>query len=606
MLDEGNRRKLRGTDVVVGFVQTRGRPKTAAEIRDLPVIGCRHVQSRGRRLEEMDVDAILARRPGLVLVDELAHANPAGSRNEKRWQDVEELLDAGIDVISTLNIQHLGSLNDVVRKITGIAEDETIPDVVVRNADQIELIDMSPEALRRRMAHGNIFPPDEVDIALGHFFRIGNLAALRELALLWVADRVDDDLTAYRERHDIKEPWETKERIVVALSGAAGDEQLLRRASRMAARVNGEIIGVHVRTIVRDGRARPLPEGLELQRKLLHELNCQYAEVTGTDVATALVSFARAENATQLVLGHSAQSRLSELAHGSVINRAIRAAGTIDVHVIRATTPATSAGLPPSPRRRRPVAVPPRRLHLGWALGTVGTAALAGALSPFHDSLGLAGALLCLLIGVVATAWVGGVEPASASAAIAAVAAIYFFGSPKRGFAVVRTGEIVELAVFFVVAGMAGTLVHLSLRRGLQVTRSVAEVEALARLAGSWALTGGASLSELVAELRRTFNLEAVAILAPDKGGWRPVASAGEAFPLRPEDATFSADLDRGTVVVLAGATLSAEDTRLVSVFVGQLRLAQERTRLRARSSLGRRDCEVRSSAHRSIGSGLS
>jgi two-component system sensor histidine kinase KdpD len=390
---------------------------------------------------------------------------------------------------------------------------------------------------------------------------------------------VDEDLNSYRERHGIEEQWETKERIVVALSGAPEDEHLLRRASRMAARVNGEIIGVHVRTIVRDGRASPVPEGLERARGLLQELNGQYAEVTGTDVAAALVSFARAENGTQLVLGHSDRSRLSEAVRGSVINRAVRAAGTLDVHVIPATEPA-SRGLPPSPRRRRPVSVPPRRLYLGWILGTVGVVLLGAGLSSLHSSLGLPGALLCMLIVVVATAALGGVEPAAAASVVAAVVAVYFFGGPTRGFTLDRPGDVVALIAFFVVAAMMSVLVHLSARRGLQVTRSRAEVEALARLAGAWALTGGATLPELVAEIRRTFDLDAVAILSPDDNGWLPVAFAGEPFPVRPVDAAFSADLDRGSVLVLAGPTLSAEDTRLVSAFVGQLRLAQERARL--------------------------
>ena len=167
----------------------------------------------------MDVDAVLARRPEVALVDELAHTNVPGSRNEKRWQDVEELLDAGITVISTLNVQHLESLNDVVEQITGIKQRETIPDEVVRRAEQIELVDMTPEAIRRRMAHGNIYPPERIDVALGNYFRPGNLGALRELALLWLADRVDEALASYRERHGIDRPWETRERVVVALTG---------------------------------------------------------------------------------------------------------------------------------------------------------------------------------------------------------------------------------------------------------------------------------------------------------------------------------------------------------------------------------------------------
>src|SRR6202011_1401215 len=234
--------KGRGTDVVVGFVETHGRAKTMAQIRDLEVIPRAKLTYRDGAFEEMDLAALLARRPAQVLVDELAHTNVPGSRHEKRWQDIEELLDAGIDVISTVNIQHLMSLNDVVERITGVTQRETVPDAIVRQADQIELVDMHPEALRRRMAHGNIYPAEKVDAALAHYFRAGNLGALRELALLWVADRVDDELAYYRERHGIKEPWETKERIVVAVTGAPGGEHLLQRASRMAARVNGELI----------------------------------------------------------------------------------------------------------------------------------------------------------------------------------------------------------------------------------------------------------------------------------------------------------------------------------------------------------------------------
>src|SRR4029077_1731147 len=193
--------------------------------------------------------------PAVALVDELAHTNVPGSRHEKRWEDIETLLDAGIDVISTVNIQHLASLTDVVERIAGVTQRETVPDAVVRAADQIELVDMHPEALRRRMAHGNIYPLDRVDAALAHYFRVGNLGALRELALLWVTDRVDEELAAYRARYGISEPWETRERIVVALTGASGGELLVRRASRMAARTNGDLIGVHVRTT--DGYTGP-------------------------------------------------------------------------------------------------------------------------------------------------------------------------------------------------------------------------------------------------------------------------------------------------------------------------------------------------------------
>ena len=283
MLGRGPPPRERGTDVVVGFVETHGRPKTAAQLGDLEVMPRRAIEYRGTTFEEMDVDAIIARRPEVALVDELAHTNVPGSRHEKRWEDVEALLDAGITVISTLNVQHLESVNDVVEQITGIKQQETIPDAVVRRADQIELVDMAPEAIRRRMAHGNIYPAERIDAALGNYFRTGNLGALRELALLWVADRVDDALLDYRERHGIDRPWETRERVVVALTGSADGERLVRRAARMAARSKGDLFAVHVRP--QDGLAGGAADRLDRQRELVEELGGTYREVVGADSA---------------------------------------------------------------------------------------------------------------------------------------------------------------------------------------------------------------------------------------------------------------------------------------------------------------------------------
>src|SRR5450631_407406 len=247
MLNEGTRRASRGTNLVVGFVESHRRPNTEAAVGALEVVPRRSLTYSGRRFEEMDLEAILARAPEVVLVDELAHTNVPGSRHEKRWEDVEDLLAAGIDVISTLNVQHLESLNDVVERITGVKQHETIPDAVVRQAEQVEMVDMAPEAIRRRLAHGNIYPAERVDASLANYFRPGNLAALREIALLWVADRVEENLQQYLEAHGIESTWETRERVVVALTGAPGAETLIRRAARMARRTKGDLIGVHVR-----------------------------------------------------------------------------------------------------------------------------------------------------------------------------------------------------------------------------------------------------------------------------------------------------------------------------------------------------------------------
>ena len=231
MLEEGGHRRLeRGTDVVIGFVETHGRAHTADLLKGLEVIPRATVTYRGAALEEMDLAAVLARRgPKLRSSTSLPHTNAPGSPHAKRWQDIEKLLDAGITVITTVNVQHLESLNDVVYEITGVRQRETVPDAVVRQAQQIELVDMAPEALRRRLAHGNVYAPEKVDAALGNYFRVGNLTALRELALLWVAGKVDEQLDQYRADHNIGSHWETRERVVVALTGGAEGETLIRQ-----------------------------------------------------------------------------------------------------------------------------------------------------------------------------------------------------------------------------------------------------------------------------------------------------------------------------------------------------------------------------------------
>ena len=261
MLNEGRRRRAYGEDVVVGYVETHGRLKTAEQVGELEVVPRARVEYRGAPFEEMDLDAILARRPQVALVDELAHTNVPGSRNEKRWQDVEELLAAGIGVISTLNVQHLESLNDVVEQITSVPQQETIPDEVVRRADELQLVDLTPDALRNRLARGDVYAPERIDAALANYFRPGNLSALRELALLWVADRVDEGLAEYRARHGIDRPWETRERVLVALTGSSDGERLVRRAARIAQRAKGDLVGVHARP--HDGLAAPSVELLD-------------------------------------------------------------------------------------------------------------------------------------------------------------------------------------------------------------------------------------------------------------------------------------------------------------------------------------------------------
>jgi two-component system sensor histidine kinase KdpD len=576
MLNEGWRRHQRGTDVVVAYVETHNRPRTAEQVRDLPLIARATVHHRGASFEEMDLDAVLARDPEVALVDELAHTNVPGSRNDKRWQDVEELLDAGIDVISTVNIQHLESLNDVVEGITGILQQETIPDAVVRAAEQIELVDSTPEALRRRMAHGNIYGPDKVDAALGNYFRPGNLAALRELALLWLADRVDESLQEYRERHGIAAPWETRERVAVAVTGAPGNDNLIRRASRIATRAKGDLIGVHVRAD--DGLTTPGSGTLLEHRRLVEELGGTYREVVGSDVATALVQTARAEGATQLVLGASRRSRWDDLTRGSIIGGIIREAGrALDVHVISTSADGTVAERTPLPPiRMRLTPLPRRRQIAGFLLALVGLPLLTLLLTPFRSDIGFTSAAFCYLMVVVVAATVGGIWPA-AFAAVAGFGLLnWFFAEPLHTFTIRNDRDLAAVAAFLLVAAIVSTLVDVAARRSAEANRARGEAEALAAMAGSL-LRKGDPIPELLANLLALFRLDHAAVVRTDATA-DVIAEAGTAPG--PGIETLTLPLTEDVELRVTGTDLLAADRDVLGAFAAQLAVALETRRL--------------------------
>ena len=349
MLSEGQRRRERGSDVVVGFVECHGRRLTEELIDGLEVVPRKAVDYRGTRFDEMDLDAVVQRRPKVALIDELAHTNVPGSgRHEKRWQDVSEILDAGIDVITTVNIQHLESIADAVEQMTGAQVRERVPDWVVRKADQIELVDSSPEQLRRRLLHGNIYPKEKVPQALAHFFQTNNLIALRELALRFLADATEEELLEHLRRHEVQNLWETTERIMVAVTGAPGTDVLLRRAARIASRVKGELDVVHV--LAGDASGRGDRQVIDKLRDLSADLGARWHEIQDDDPAQALTRFARDHQITQIVIGSSQRSRWQELiGGGSIVRRVIREAGAvgIDVHTIaRRELPSAEASEP--------------------------------------------------------------------------------------------------------------------------------------------------------------------------------------------------------------------------------------------------------------------
>jgi two-component system sensor histidine kinase KdpD len=585
MLNEGRRRKSRGTDVVIGYVETHGRANTAAQIGDLGIVPRRTISYRGSDFEEMDVDAVIARHPEVALVDELAHTNVPGSRNAKRWQDVDEILAAGIDVISTVNVQHLESMNDVVEQITGIKQRETIPDAIVRAADQIEIVDMTPQALRRRMAHGNIYPADKVDASLANYFREGNLGALRELALMWVADRVDEALEAYREAHGIARPWETRERVVVAITGAPGGDDVIRRAARMAARTRGELLGVHVRSA--DGLQGTTGDALGAQRRLLQELGGEYHELASADPAGTLVQFARAENATQVVLGASRQSRWAHLLRGSVVNNVIRASGDIDIHVIssdRQRQDATGAPSSPEPSRRRPrgVMLSPRRRILAWSLAILAPPLLTLLLANVRDALTLPSDLLAFLLVVVVVAALGGFVPAFVCAVTGFLLANWYFTPPYYEFTIAEGENLVALVIFLVVGGVVSLLVATAARRTADAARARAEAETLAAMSGTLSASDD-PLPHLVDQLKAAFEADEVAVLASDDdGGWQVLAGSGTDVPQRPDDADLAIPLHGTEVLVLSGDRLADDDLEILRAFAGQVAIAVQQRELRA------------------------
>jgi len=576
MLSEARRRCERGTDVVVGYVETHGREHTTGMLDGLEVVARRQVDYRGTTFTEMDTDAVLARRPAVVCVDELAHTNVPGSITEKRAEDVERLRAAGIDVITTVNIQHLESLNDEVERITGVRQRETVPDEVVRTADQIQLVDMSPDALRRRMAHGNIYRPEQIDASLTSYFRVGNLTALRELALLWLADRVDDALGDYRKAHQIAAPWPAKERIVVAVTGGPESETLLRRGARLAQRAAGsELLAVHV--IANDGLANPDESRIARAQQLVASLGGTFHSVVGEDVSAAVVDFAIGANATMVVVGVSRHGRVRRLFTGTTGDRIASLAGSIDVHLVThgevARTTRSRWYLSPLSRRRQIVG-----LALSVVLPILLTVALHGLSDP--DQLPLDVSLF--LAVTVLVALVGGLVPALVAAVGGFFLMNWFFTPPVRDLTVSDPENVVALVVFVAVAVGVATVVDRASRRATDAVRARTEAATLGALSRS-VLTGQDTADAIVDRLREVFGQESTSLLARGPAGWTVVASSGASPPCDPDAADSRVQVDDDHVIVLCGSALRATDQRVLEGFAVQTGLVLEYRRLRER-----------------------
>jgi two-component system sensor histidine kinase KdpD len=559
MLEEGHRLDGKGKQVLVGPLETQGR----TELRRLV-----------QRLEPVDsedwVDEIIDRGPDVVLVDDLARSNPSTARRPRRWDDVDAILDAGVDVMSTLNIQNLESLNDVVFQITGMRESETIPDQVIRQNADIEVVDLGERRIRERLNAGMIYPPEKVDAALANFFRPGNLSALRELTLSWAADRVDDALADYRLLHGIDETWPTKERIVVGISRAAGSEVIVRKAARHALRSRAELIGVHVRT---GDPTDDVPVDLTRHRELVEGLGGSYHELVGYDVAESLLTFARAENATRIVLGASPRSRLREHLTRSPARELIARAGPIEVHVISHEAAGRQAN------DHHELALNRRRRTLAWLTAAASLPASTVTLLSLDLSIALENVLLIYLLQAVAVGIIGGALPAVASAVSGFLLANWYFTPPFRTWKIADAGHLFALFAFLVVASAVGLLVGNATKRSAEARKARAQAEALAATTTpihpiSSQATG------LTTRIRDTFAMSAAAVLRRSGEEWEPIAAVGITELTRPDDADEVIPLTDDSVLALSGGRLTGDDRRLLRAFAAQMAQALEREKL--------------------------
>ena len=559
MLGEAHRRLERGTDVVAAVVETHGRKKVGELLKGIEVIPPHYITYREGTFPELDIEAVLRRKPEVALVDEYAHSNVPGSVNEKRWQDIETLLDAGITVISTLNIQHLESLNDVVAQITGIEQRETVPDEIVRKAAQIELVDITPEALRRRLAHGNVYPSERIDAALSNYFRAGNLTALREIALLWLADQVDAALAKYRAEKKITDTWEARERVVVAVTGGPESETLVRRASRIASKSSAELMVVHVAR--GDGLAGVTPREMGKVRELATSIGATVHVVVGDDVSGALLDFARETNATQLVLGTSRRSRWASIFSEGIGAATIKNSGKIDVHMVsheQANPGLTLATM--SPRARQVVS---------WLAAVMVPWAILAATMRLDLTVDIAGKSAMFFAGIVGVALFGGLGPALLAGVLSGVLLDYFHTEPRYTLAISSLSNVLTVVLLLGIAMAIAVLVDAAASRAREARRASQEAELLSLFAAS--VLRGADLTTLLERVREAYSQRAVCLVRDVDGHPESVAGVG-VNPCSKVDAADTAVKvgDEEFWLLMSGRALTGRDRRVLSVVATQ------------------------------------
>lgn len=516
MLEDAQSLKSEGLDVVVGLVETHGRPETEALLDGLEIIPRRQVEHGGLVLTEMDLDAVLARHPQLALVDELAHTNAPGSRHAKRVQDVEELLEAGINVNTTLNIQHVESLNDIIYQITGVRVRETVPDKVLEDADEVEVVDIPPEALLQRLREGKVYVPPKAEQAVQRFFRKGNLLGLRELALRYTARKVDKEMRSYMETHDILGPWPAGSRLMVAISTGQLSEHLARIGQRMAADLDAEWFAVHVESPQDVELSALAREQLARNLWLAEELGAKVEILTGHNMADEIISFARTHNITLIIVGLPRKGGWRRMLRGSVVNELTQKSGSIHVLVI-GSSQANKMGAEPKATGLdwRPIS--------GSVLSVAVTALICWMLQPW---LGFVNTAMIMLLPVVLSSSTWGRQAGIVTSFLAVMVLDFFFVQPLFSFSVADLQYLPTFFVFFVVAIVTSFLAELVRWQGESARQRERFVSSLYEFSRS--LMAAKNQEELLSsaskEISEAFDCD-VLILLPEKSGLLRVAA---------------------------------------------------------------------------------
>ncbi|HET9984649.1 MAG TPA: sensor histidine kinase KdpD [Longimicrobiales bacterium] len=526
MLEEAQERRQEGADVVVGYVETHGRTETEALVEGLEVLPRRTLEYRGVRLPEFDLDAALERHPQLILVDELAHTNAEGSRHAKRWQDVEELLAAGVDVYTTLNVQHIESVNDLVARVTGVRVRETVPDSVLERADELELIDLPPEELLKRLGEGKVYVPEQAQRAAESFFSKANLTALRQLALRTVAERVDTQMRVYRRAGAVRETWPLAERVLVGVGPAPSSQRLVRATKRMADRLGAEWIAAFVETPAYAGWSEADRGRVWDTLRLAEQLGARTVTLSGSDPVEEILSYARAQNVSKLVVGKPTHPRWRDRIFGSIVEAMARRSGDIDVYVIAAAEEEVG----PAPRRPPPER--PAWAGYLWAAAAVAACtALGMAMASRFERTNVA---MVYLLAVVAIALRFGRGPSIFAAVFSVLAFDFMFVPPYYTFAVSDTQYLITFAVMLVVALAVGTLT-VRMRRQAEASRQRERRTAALYQMGRGLVESTDSVQALDTGLRQieeVFECRAVALLPDAAGQLRPWPATASGLPL--------------------------------------------------------------------------